>query len=478
MGQRIIGTLLVSTIIVVLNETIMVVALPHIMADLEVSASAGQWLTTAYLLTMAVLIPTSGFVLRRFSGRAVFGTALGTFSIGTLLAAVAPDFPMLLAARVVQAAGASMMGPLLMATVLRMAPPGRRGRLLGTVAITLAVAPALGPVVSGLVLQFFSWRSMFVVVLPITLVALAHGVIRLAGTDPAEDRRLDVISVILTVPGFGLFVFGLNRLAEMGEHSGPRLGMAALCIGVFSLALFFLRQSRLERSGDPLLSLRILRGSGYRWSVGVLLLAMVVNFGVLLIAPLSLQNVHGLDPFTTGLVMLGGGLLSGVIGRLSGWLCDRYGARWLITIGTATLAVGTFALSLATAGTPVWLLAGEYSLAMGAGIGLIATPALTHAVDPLTPQLYPHGIAFVSTFQQVAGAAGNALLITVVVVFAGSTEGARHGDATGIRASLLAAGGIACAAFVLSIFIEPNRPDSSEERSAAQAQLIPEETSA
>jgi DHA2 family lincomycin resistance protein-like MFS transporter len=178
--------------------------------------------------------------------------------------------------------------------------------------------------------------------------------------------------------------------------------------------------------------------------------------------------------------MLGGGLLSGVIGRLSGWLCDRYGARWLIILGTAILAAATFALSLATARTPVWLLAVEYSLVMGVGMGLIATPALTHGVNPLTPQLYPHGIAFVSTFQQVAGAAGNASLITVLVVFAGSTEGARQGDATGIRASLWVAGGIACAAFVLSMFIKQDRPHRSEELpvagdAALQAQLTQKE---
>lgn len=452
MGPRIIATLLVSTVIVVLNETIMVVALPAVMADLSISASAGQWLTTAYMLTMAVLIPTSGFVLQRWSARAVFGGALGVFTLGTLLAAVAPSFPLLLAARVVQAAGASMMGPLLMSTVLRTATPGRRGRLLGTVAIAMAVAPALGPVMSGLLLQFLSWRSMFLLVVPVTVAALVHGLIQLAGADPSQPRPLDVVSVLLTIPGFGGLVFGLNRLAESGG-GGATQGLVALAAGVVCLALFFTRQVRLRGPRQPLLDLRVLAYRGYRWSIGVLLLAMMVNFGVVLLTPLFLQNVRGLDPMTTGLVMLGGGVLSGVVGRIAGRLSDRYGARRLMVPGAALLTLASFTFGLSIAQAPVWLLAVQYALIIGVAMGLIATPALANATNPLQPELYPHGIAFVSTFQQVAGAAGNAFLVTVMTVFAGSIAGAHQGDAAGIRASLWAAAGIALAAFVLSLFV-------------------------
>ncbi|WP_233425613.1 DHA2 family efflux MFS transporter permease subunit [Jiangella alkaliphila] len=442
-----------STVIVVLNETIMVVALPHVMVDLAISASAGQWLTTAYMLTMAVLIPTSGFVLQRWSAQAVFGGALGVFTLGTLLAAVAPGFPLLLVARVVQAAGASMMGPLLMSTVLRTATPGQRGRQLGTVAIVMAVAPALGPVVSGLLLQFVSWRSMFLLVLPVTVAALVLGLIRLAGADQAQHRRLDVVSVALSIPGFGCLVLGLNRLAESGESGVPAQGLLALGIGVVCLAGFFARQVRLQDSRNPLLDLRVLGYASYRWSIGVLLLAMMVNFGVVLLTPLFLQNVRGLDPMTTGLVMLGGGVLSGVVGRVSGRLCDRYGPRWLMTPGAAILTLATFTFGLSISQGPVWLLAVQYALIVGLGMGLIATPALTNGTNPLEPQLYPHGIAFVSTFQQVAGAAGNAFLVTVMTVYAGSAAGAHQGDAAGIRASMWVAAGIALIALVLSLFV-------------------------
>ena len=167
---------------VILNETIMGVALPRLMVDLSVDARTGQWLTTAFMLTMAIVIPTTGFLLQRLSTRTVFGLAMGLFSAGTLLAAISPGFWLLLLARIVQASGTAVMIPLLMTTVLTLVPVERRGVVMGNISIAISVAPAIGPTISGLVLQFLSWRFMFVLVLPIALAALAYGL-------PHPDRR-------------------------------------------------------------------------------------------------------------------------------------------------------------------------------------------------------------------------------------------------------------------------------------------------
>src|ERR671914_2422061 len=182
--RTVIAVLLVSTFVVILNETIMSVALPVLMTDLRVSASVGQWLTAGFLLTMSVVIPITGFLIRRFRTRSLFGAAMGLFSTGTLLAAVAPGFPVLLAARVVQAGGTAIMMPLLMTTVMTLVPPARRGVMMGNISIVIAVAPAIGPAVSGLVLSLFGWRAMFWLVLPIALVSLAVGLRRI--TDVGE----------------------------------------------------------------------------------------------------------------------------------------------------------------------------------------------------------------------------------------------------------------------------------------------------
>ena len=182
--RGIIGTLLVAAFVVILNETIMGVALPRLMSDLHISPRTGQWLTTAFMLTMAVVIPTTGFLLQRISTRTVFLLAMGLFCAGTLLAAVSPGFWLLLPARVVQASGTAMMIPLLMTTVLTLVPIERRGAVMGNISIVISVAPAIGPTISGLILQFLSWRFMFVLVLPIALAAL---VVRVA--TPGERRR-------------------------------------------------------------------------------------------------------------------------------------------------------------------------------------------------------------------------------------------------------------------------------------------------
>src|SRR5690606_32568552 len=166
---------LVAAFVVILNETIMNVALPSLMIELDVSANTVQWLSTAFLLTMAVVIPLTGFLLQRFTTRFVFVLAMGLFSLGTLLAALAPGFLPLLVGRIVQASGTAIMMPLLMTTVLRLVPTHSRGSVLGTVSIVISVAPALGPTVSGIILQTLSWRFMFLLVLPIALAAIAIG---------------------------------------------------------------------------------------------------------------------------------------------------------------------------------------------------------------------------------------------------------------------------------------------------------------
>ena len=255
-ARRIIGTPLVAAFVVILNETIMGVALPRLMEDLSVSARTGQWLTTAFMLTMAVVIPTTGFLLQRLSTRTVFVLAMSLFSAGTLLAAVSPGFWLLLPARIVQASGTAMMIPLLMTTVLRLVPVQRRGSVMGNISIAISVAPAIGPTISGLILQYLSWRFMFVLVLPIALAALVYGARTLTDVSETGDQKLDPVSVVLSVPAFGGIVYGLSQLGQESS-AGSTIANASLVVGVICLLAFGVRQRRLARGdGSPLLDLR------------------------------------------------------------------------------------------------------------------------------------------------------------------------------------------------------------------------------
>ena len=335
----VIATLLVATFVVILNETIMNVALQRLMVDLGVTAPTVQWLSTGFMLTMAIVIPTTGFILQRLSTRAVFMLAMGLFSGGTLLAALAPGFEILLLARIVQAGGTAIMLPLLMTTILTLVPVTRRGFVMGNVSIAISVAPAMGPTVSGLILEHFSWRFMFVFVLPIAVAAFAIGARFLTNIGEKEKTRLDVLSVLLTVPAFGGIVYGLSQIG--GGEGGPGSpAIIALAVGVIAMVAFVLRQLRLQKSEAPLLDLRAFTFRMFTVSVLLLVVAMIALFGSVILLPLYLQEVRGLSSLETGLTLLPGGLAMGLLGPFIGRLFDKVGPLPLTVTGSSLLVRG------------------------------------------------------------------------------------------------------------------------------------------
>ncbi|HET9648960.1 MAG TPA: DHA2 family efflux MFS transporter permease subunit [Microlunatus sp.] len=452
--RNIIATLLVATFVVILNETIMSVALPTLMVDLGIDANTAQWLSTAFMLTMAVVIPTTGFLLQRLSTRTVYVLALSLFCAGTTLAALAPGFWVLLLARVIQACGTATMLPLLMTTILNLVPVERRGVVMGNIGIAISVAPALGPTLSGLILQYFSWRFMFVAVLPIAVAALVYGALRLVNVGEPGHQRLDVVSVLLTVPAFGGLVYGLSRLTSPG---GAPIAIVSLVVGVLCLIAFGLRQRSLTRADDsPLLDLRAFDYRMFKLSVVVLCVAMVALFGSVILLPIYLQTIRGLTSLETGLLVLPGGVLMGVLGPIVGRLLDRYGPPVLAASGGAVLVLALLGLSTVDATTPIWQLLGLH-MAVMASLAFLFTPAFTSGLNPLPPHLYSHGSAILTTLQQVAGAAGTAVLVMIMTARAASLVAAGVPQAEAVNggielafavAAVIAIGAAVCAAFL------------------------------
>jgi DHA2 family lincomycin resistance protein-like MFS transporter len=389
------------------------------------------------------VIPTTGFILQRLSTRAVFLLAMGLFSGGTLLAALAPGFEILLLARIVQAGGTAIMLPLLMTTILTLVPIARRGAVMGNVSIAISVAPAMGPTVSGAILEHFSWRFMFVFVLPIALAALAIGARYLTNVGETEKSRLDALSVVLTVPAFGGLVYGLSQIG--GGQGGPGSpAVVALVVGAAAMVAFVFRQLRLQKSSAPLLDLRAFNFRMFTVSVLLLVVAMIALFGAVILLPLYLQEVRGLKSLETGLVLLPGGLAMGLLGPFIGRAFDKVGPLPLTLAGSALLVLSLFQFALLDASTPVaWIVALHVGLSLG--LALLFTPAFTTGLNPLPPHLYSHGSAIMSTLQQVAGAAGTALLVSIYAVVA-----AGSGIVAGMHAAFLTAAAIAVAAVVLS----------------------------
>jgi MFS transporter, DHA2 family, lincomycin resistance protein len=424
--RLVIALLLASTFVVILNETIMGVALPSLMESLSITAVAGQWLTTAFMLTMAVVIPVTGFLLQRLHTRPVFLTAMGLFSAGTLICAAAPGFGVLLAGRMVQAGGTAIMLPLLMTTVLTLVAPTRQGRVMGNISIVISVAPAIGPSISGIILSVLDWRWMFLAVLPIALASLVLGALRMPNVTEPRAATLDVPSVVVSALGFGGLVYGLSTIGE--GTAAPVPAWVPLGVGVAALAVFVRRQLRLQRADRALLDLRTFTSRTFTAATVVLGLSVTALFGTLLVLPLYLQNVQGLDPLATGLLLLPGGLVMGLLAPVVGRVYDRSGPTVLLVPGTLVVSGALWSLTLTSERTPVpaVLLA---HVVLSVGLALIFTPLFTAGLGALPHQLHAHGSAVVGTVQQVAGAAGAALFITVM------TLGTAASDAPGVEAA-------------------------------------------
>jgi DHA2 family lincomycin resistance protein-like MFS transporter len=439
-SKLLIGLLLVSAFVVILNETIMSVALPRLMEDLDITASSAQWLTTGFMLTMAVVIPATGFLLERFSLRAMFITAMVLFSLGTLIAALSPGFGTLLLGRVVQASGTAIMMPLLMTTVLNIVPVSARGRTMGAISIVISVAPAVGPTVSGLILSVLDWRWMFWIVLPIAVASLILGALLVRNVTEPRKVRFDALSLVLSALAFGGLIFGLSSIGESAEGHALMPVWIPLAVGVLALLAFVLRQRGLVRENRPFMDLRTFANRSFTVSIILVVIVMMALFGSLIILPIYLQSVLQVDTLTTGLMLLPGGLTMAALAPLVGSLFDRFGPRPLVIPGAFAVSAALWLLTMLGVDSAIVMIIAVHMLLSG-GLAFMFTPLLTSALGSLRAELYPHGSAIVGTVQQLAGAAGTAVFITMMSTTAAAraAAGSSAVDATaaGVQAAFL-----------------------------------------
>jgi DHA2 family lincomycin resistance protein-like MFS transporter len=448
-NRLVISLLLVSAFVVILNETIMSVALPRLMSDLGVTASAAQWLTTAFLLTMAIVIPITGYLLQRLNTRPVFAAAMSLFSLGTLICAVAPGLELLVFGRVVQACGTAIMMPLLMTTVMNLVPPESRGKTMGNISIVISVAPAIGPTISGVILNYLDWRWMFLLVLPIAIGALLLGLAKIRNVGTPRYAPLDLISVVLSIIAFGGIVYGLSGFGEAAGEPGAMSPWLPLGVGLVTLGVFVTRQLSLQSKDRALLDLRTFLSRNFSLAVAMMAIAMMALFGTIILLPIYMQSVLGLEPLQAGLMLLPGGLVMGLLAPIVGRLYDRLGPAPLLIPGSVLVSAALWSLTFVSQDTSiVMLLASHFVLSIG--LSLMFTPLFTSSLGSLKPALYSHGSAVIGTVQQVAGAAGIAVFVSLMAI---QTASALAGGADPVAAT--AAGvraGFLCGAIV-SLFL-------------------------
>lgn len=464
----VIGLLLSSAFVVMLNELSMGVALPVIMADLGITPAVGQWLTTAFLLTMAVVIPITGWLLQRLNTRPVFLSAISVFLLGTVTAASSPIFELLVAGRVLQAVGTAIMMPLLMTTIMNLVPPQQRGRIMGLISVVMAVAPALGPTVSGVLVTSWGWRAALWYVVPIAIVSLVLGALWLKNVAELRPAKLDLLSALLSIAGFGGLVYGISTIGDAlspGEgrpvgavdEAGITTGGIALAVGVVALALFIWRQIVLQREDRAMLDLRTFRARSFAAATITLVIASIAMFGSFLILPIYMQTVLELSPLEAGMMLLPGSILQGALGPIIGRRYDRVGPRPLLVPGTIGLLVVFIVFANFGENTPIWLVL-IVQIFYSVTLAHIFTPIMTAALGALPKHLYSHGSATISTLQQVGGATGSALLAGVYTVVSGiaiAGGAAQHaGEAAGMRMAFVIGIPLVVIAMVAAWFVQ------------------------
>lgn len=449
--QRVIWLLLGAAFVTMLNETVMGVAIPHLVTDLGVTLATAQWTTTAFMLTMAVIIPTTGWLLQRFTTRQVFIFAMSAFTIGTLIGALAPTFVVLLLARVVQATGTALMMPMLMTIIMTVVPPQERGRFMGRMSIVMAMAPAL----SGFILNVATWHFLFWTILPVAIIMFVVGLRSLQNIGERADSPLDIISLPLSALGFGGILYGITTIGG-GVGSPSLVGIVSLGAGLLSLGLFVWRQLVLQRTDRALLDLRAFRSRPFALAVSLVIVMMAAMFGAIILLPIYLQNVLGVDSATTGFLLLPAGLIMGLLAPTVGRLFDKYGPRPLVIPGSIVASATLWALTTVDEHTPP-ILAALGLAGVSLGVSFMMTPLLTSALGGLSPKLYSHGSAIIGTVQQLAGAIGTALLVTMLAI--GTSQAATAGadaiaaEAQGVSFAFLIGAGLSLVAVAGSFFV-------------------------
>lgn len=451
----IIGALALAAFVMILNETVLTVALPSVMADFTVSAATGQWLTTGFLLTMSVVIPMTGFLLQRFSMRSLFAFALGSFLLGLVLAIIAPSFTVLLIARIIQAVGTAIVLPLLMSTTLSLVPFRNRGMVMGLNSIVISMGPALGPTVSGIIVDSLSWRWIFVMMAPLAIIILVLGMIFIKL--PSQTRKLpvDVFSVVLSALAFGGLVYAISSFGSGLETLMVPLVSTVIALG--ALTLFISRQHTLTKTGRELLNLQPFKNRTFTLSVVMIMITMGTLIGTVVLIPIFLQNGSGLSTMTIGLMLLPGGISQAAVAPFFGRIYDRHGPRPVLIPGAILLAAGQWMFTTINPDTALGLLI-AYHVIFSMGLSMLMTGLLSSALSSVPKQLYGHGSAIFNTGQQLGGAIGTTIFVTVMTSIAATEMGAGsplvEGLFHGARAAFLVGAILATIAVVCAPFIK------------------------
>lgn len=400
--------LLIGAFCTILNQTLLATALPDIMKDFDITAATGQWLTSGFLLMNGVMIPLSAPLINKINSKTLYISAMGIFLLGTITAALAPNFSFLLTGRIIQALGAGIMMPLMQTISLLIVPREKRGFVMGLGGLVVGFAPAIGPTLSGWIVDQYNWRVLFDMMIPIVFIVIILSLVAMKKVVPLTNPAIDYLSVVLSTIGFGGVLYGFSSVGNYGWSNGQVIW--PLMIGCVFIALFIWRQLVVN---EPMLELRVFKSPIFTLSVIISSVVMMALIGAEIVLPLYIQNIRGESAFYSGLFLLPGALVTGLMSPITGIIFDRIGARKLSIIGIFLLTVGTVPFMFLTEHTGYPFIVILYALRL-MGVAMVLMPITTAGMNALPDALVSHGTAVNNTIRTVAGSIGTAILISVL----------------------------------------------------------------
>jgi len=405
---KVVFALMLGAFVAILNQTLLNVAIPHIMNDLSVSASTVQWLSTGYMLTNGIFIPITAFLISRLGTRKLFLAAIFSFTIGSLICSVSTSFSLLMIGRVVQAAGAGIVMPLLMTVFLTIYPPNKRGAAMGLMGVAIMFAPALGPTLSGWLIGHYSWRVLFDIVIPFGIVDIVLAYLWMVDVTEVTKPKFDTYGFLFSTIGLGSLLYGFSEAGNNGW--GSTVVVLTLVIGVIGLIAFVWRELTTD---EPMLELRVFKYDIFALTTVIGMIINMAMFAAMLLLPIYLQNIRGFTGLQSGLLMLPGAIVMAIMMPISGKLFDKMGARWLAVIGLAITVITTWQFTKLTMQTTYAYIMFLYVARMF-GMSFLSMTVMTEGMNQLPTRLASHGTAASNTARTVAGSIGTAFLVTVM----------------------------------------------------------------
>lgn len=441
--------LLLGAFMAVLNQTLLLTATPQIMIDFDLTENTAQWVTTIFMLINGIMIPISAFLMESFTARRLYIISMIIFIIGTLIGSISLNFTMLMVGRIVQAVGAGMVFPLMMTIMMLIFPIERRGFAMGIAGLVISFAPALGPALSGWMIEFLPWRSVFYVIIPIAMIDLFAAYFFMQNVIPLKYPKVDVLSILLSTLGFGGLLYGFSSAGHDGWTNLAVL--ASLIIGAISLTIFIIRQLRLS---EPMLEFRVFKHQVFSLATVIGMIVFTVLIASETILPIYMQVMSSFNAFEAGFVILPGALITGLLSPIVGQVFDKIGGRWLLIIGLLIVTLTTLLFTNLTEATSLTYLTVSFAVRM-IGLSMVMMPAQTVALNVLPKELIPHGTAMINTMRQVAASIGTGVFITIMTITAKNPESyGNEGLIFGVNMSFYAMTIVTLIAFILALFVK------------------------